>query len=29
MQTLVDGDVATDSWQWQMHVGITNLYQIF
>ncbi len=27
MQTLVDGDVAIDSWQWQMQAGITNPLQ--
>ncbi len=24
MQTLVDGDLAIDNWQWQMQAGITN-----
>jgi len=24
MNTLVDGDIAIDSWQWQMQAGITN-----
>ena len=27
MNTLVDGDIAIDSWQWQMQAGITNPLQ--
>jgi Deoxyribodipyrimidine photolyase len=28
MNTLVDGDIAIDSWQWQMQAGITNPLQL-